>query len=886
MLDGFTSHIGRYVFSICLLCGIFTSFTWAQQTRPDTSKTKQPTRSLESKRTNPPNAVEFQSSDSLILDFRSGKIATLFGSSNVNHASGSLNSGKIKMDLEKSVVEAIASTPEDTLSMPVLTQQDQEIRSNKILFNFETKKGKFEQARVQVGEGNLIGSKVKNVSDTEVFIEDGIYSTCPPDYLYYYIRAKKMKVVDQEEIFFTNARLYILDIPYPIVFPFGYIPSGIEQKKSGLLTPTYVFDAQATRGIGLNNVGWFQYVNDHFTTTLSADVFTSGTFALQNRNQYRKTDSYSGSITLGYSIDQGLEKTDPGFTRQINKSLAIQHNQTISPYASLTSNINLRTSDYLTQNSLDINDRAETSSNSKVSYTYKQPDGLFNFGTNAQLSQNFFNNTTSLRGPSATFSLKSFSPFQNRNPNGNSWYESLNVRYNNSLQSQFDYRPIDADTAETTFLDALFDPSAYREATGNDDHFRVGFRQTASVSLGQLFPSPFLNSSANISFNEYWFPTSIEKSFNADSNTVETAKNVGFISGRDFTTSLSLSTTIYGLSNRKIGNLEGFRHTMRPSISFGYRPDFSDDFWGYYKTVQTDTLGNTTEYSIFEDEVFTGPGSGEQRSISFSIQNVFETKVVKRDTTGEVTEKALKLIDNLSLNSSYNFAADSLNLSQLSTSLSSNAINGINLTANATFSFYQRSNTGQRINRFLISEEQRLAQMENFSISASSSFRGGNGRINTYTPIYRRTYDPFNQSIFSPIDPGYGYEPVAPLNSPWSFSLRFNYRWTYRFNQSPSKSATLNASNISFNLTPKWRFSTTLGYDFIDRELTPSQFSLNRNLECWDLSFRISPFGDNQYYFFSLRVNSSQIQTLFQKLPVLKNLERGSSNTGRRPSGY
>lgn len=884
MLADFFTYTGRYVFSICLICVSISPFLHAQEVLQDSVKqVAKPVSPPKKINTIPPDAVEFESKDSLIVDFRSGRIATLFGSSQVSHPSGTLTSGEIKMNLEMNTVEAIASTPEDTLSMPLLTRASDEIRSNRILFNYKTKKGKFEAARVEVGEGHLIGSKVKNVSETEVFIEDGIYSTCPPDYLYYYIKAKKMKVVDQDEIFFSNARIYILDIPYPIVFPFGYVPSGIDQKQSGLLTPTYVFDAQASRGIGLNNVGWFQYVSDYFTTEVSADVYTSGTFALENRNQYRKTDSYSGSINIGYSLDQGLEKTDPGFTKSVNKSLGLQHSQTISPYASVSANINLRTQDYFTQNSFDIDERAETSSNSRASYNYKHPEGLFTLGTSAQLNQNFFNNTTSLRGPSATFSAKTFSPFQNSNSgNSQKWYESITLRYNNSLKSQFDYRPIDADTAETTFLEALFDPNEYEEATGNEDYIRLGLQQTAALSLGKLFPSQFINSSASLSFNEYWFPTSISKSFDADSNTVITSKETGFVSARDFSTSLSFSTTIYGISNKSIGNLEGFRHTIRPSIGLSYRPDFSDEKWGYYRTVQRDTLGNTQRYSIFEDEVFSGPGSGEQRAISFGIRNVFETKVVKRDTTGEVTEKALKLIDNLSLSSSYNFAADSLKLSRLAMSLSSNAIKGINLTAGANFSFYQRDSLGRQINRFLLKEEQRLSQIESFNISASTSFRGGGGRISTYTPVYRRKYDPFNQSIFNTIDPGYGYEPVAPLNSPWSFTLRFNYNWTYRFNQSPTRRATLNASNISFNLTPKWKFSTTLGYDFIAEELTPSNFRLNRNLECWDLSFQISPFGDNQYYFFSLRLNSSQVQTLFQKLPILKNLERSSSNTGRR----
>ncbi|MEQ9308239.1 MAG: putative LPS assembly protein LptD [Balneolaceae bacterium] len=879
MLDGFLSHTGRYVFSICLISALLSTVAYSQQSNPDSSRvTKTPNTSEKATQSIPADAVKFQSSDSLIVDFRSGRTATLFGSSKVTHPSGELSSGEIEMDLEINTVEATSSSPEDTLSMPILTRGSEEIRSNRILFNYKTKKGKFEAARVTVGEGNLIGSKVKNVSETEVFIEDGIYSTCPPDYLYYYIKAKKMKVVDQDEIFFTNARLYILDIPYPIVFPFGYVPSGIEQKQSGLLTPTYVYDAQASRGIGLRNVGWFQYVNDYFTTEIAADVFTSGTFALQSYNRYNKADRFSGSINIGYSLDQGLESTDLDFTRQINKSLVINHQQTISPYASTSASINLRTANYYRLNSFDIEDRAQQTSNSRASYNYKQPEGLFSLGTSAQLNQNFFNNITSLRGPSATFSLKTLSPFkQSGSGNAPKWYENVTLRYNNSLQSQFDYQPIDADSAETGFLEALFDPDEYRQATGDNDHFRIGLQQTAAIGLGQLFPSQFINSSASISYNEYWFPTSISKSFDTNSNEILTEKEVGFFSGRDFSSSVSFSTILYGLTNRKIGNFEGFRHTLTPSISLSYRPDFSDEKWGFYRTVQSDTLGNTQRYSIFEDEVFNGPGAGEQRALSFRLQNVFETKVVKRDTTGEVTEKNLRLIDNFSLSSSYNFAADSLNLSQLSTSLSSNAIDGINIRAGANFSFYQRDSNGRRINRFLLDTENRLAQLESFNISAGTSFRGGNGRVNSYTPIYRKTYDPFNQSIFNSLDSGFGYEPVASFNSPWSFTLNFSYNWRYVFNADPIKSATLNASNISFNLTPKWRFSTSLGYDFIDEKLTPTQFNLNRNLECWDLSFRISPFGDNQFYFFSLTVNSSQIQTLFQKLPVLKNLERGSA---------
>lgn len=888
-------HTGSVLLVFCL-CALFGSQVMAQQAdttavqNPQT-RVSQDSSSVQQSPTGiakvPPDAVEFSSQDSMIIDLSGNKKVFLFGTAKVNHPSGKLNSGEINVDIDRSTFEASTLTPEDTLSQPVLFVEDREIRSKSILFNYETEKGRFEAAQVQVSEGHLIGSRVKNVSKEEVFIEDGIYSTCPPDYLYYYIKAKKMKVVDQDELFFSNARLYILDIPYPIIFPFGYVPTDIEKKRSGLLTPTYAYQQQATRGIGLQNIGWFQYFNDYLTGQIDGDLYTSGSFYLDGLIQYRNTGLYNGSVSLSYSQDRGLEKTDPEFSKNTQKRLGLRHSQTISPYASLSANIDLQTSEFRQLNSYDVEDRAQRTSRSSISYTYRQPENLYNFSTSASLNQNFDNGSTTLNGPTATFRMKTISPFQNSGGQGQSWYNTINLSYNNSLTTRFDYTPQNPDSTDITFLEALTDPALYREATGRNDYIKAGFSQSAGITVGQLIPSQFLNASGSINYNEYWYPSSIRRSFDPDSNETTTEKVPGFVTARDFNTNLSFSTTLYGTSLKKIGPIEGFRHTLRPSISFSYRPDFGSDQWGYYRTVQTDTAdgGRFQRYSIFENSIISQPSQGEQRLVSFSLRNVFETKIVKRDSTGEVKENNLRIIDNLSLSTSYNFAADSLKLSDLNTNFSSNAIPGISISGRANFSFYQiDDSTGREVDRFFIEDSRKLAQLRSFSINASTSFRGGDRGMEVFTPVYRRRYDPFNQAIFRPIDPRFGYEPVAPVSSPWSVSFDFRYSWRYRFNQSPTQTAELNATNITFNLTPKWRFSTRIGYDFIGKELTPSRFSLTRNLECWDLTFELSPFGEFQYYFFRLSVNSAQIQSLFQKLPVLKNLERSSSPTGSR--GY
>ncbi len=829
------------------------------------------------------DVVHFQARDSLVFNFREQRKGYLYGSANVKHENGTLEAGKIDMDLRLNQVEARTQTPEDTLSYPVLRQADTDLKSTRILFNYETEKGKFEVAEIQVPDGYLIGTQVKNVSKTEVFIQDGIYSSCPPDHMYYYIRAERMKLVDEEEIFFTNARLYVLDIPYPLIFPFGFVPSGIDRRRSGLLEPTYLFQNAGSRGLGLQNLGWFQYINDNLVGETSVDIFTSGTFFSNTRFQYRKTDSYNGSITLGYSRERGLESTDLNFAETVSKRLSLTHDQQLSPYANLSANINLNTSNYFQRNSFDIDERAQTSSTSRASYRYSHPEGNYNFSVSTNLNQQFNTNVARLTGPELTFSLRQFSPFESNRPGTmeQRWYERITVNYRNNFRSSFNFTPLDREEAEINWFEALLDPSKYREATGDDRHLQYGFVQRAQVRAGQLIPSQFINISASMDFNEFWYPTTTRREFNPEENRVDEIRELGFAAARDFSTSLNFSTTIYGISQASIGNYEGLRHTLRPSVSFSYRPDFSEDIWGFYDEVQTDTLGNTRQFSRFDREVFGGPPQGEQRTINFGLTNILETKRVKRDSTGEVRTQNLRIIDNFSVNSNYNFAADSLNFGRVNMSISSSILDGIRLRASANYSLYARNEQGQEIDTFIWNAGAKVMQPVSYSLSASTSFSGGERGPRIQTPAYR-PYDPYNQQFFSPIDQYFNEQPVQRIQSTWSLGLDFSYRWNYRFGQDATKSATLNANNIQFNLTPKWSVSTRLGYDFIEKDLTPAQFRLNREMVCWNLSFQFNPFGDNQYYSFRLSLNSGQIQSLFQKLPGLNNLER-SSTDGRRP---
>lgn len=146
---------------------------------------------------------------------------------------------------------------------------------------------------------------------------------------------------------------------------------------------------------------------------------------------------------------------------------------------------------------------------------------------------------------------------------------------------------------------------------------------------------------------------------------------------------------------KKDGLIRAIRHMLTPTVSFNYTPDFSDPKYGYYKWVQSDTLGNMKQYSPFSDGLYGVPGSGRSMAISFGLSQTLEMKVRdNRDTSGV---RKIKVIDNLSISSSYNFLADSMNLAPFSISLRTTLIKNLGLNISATLDPYDLDANGRRI---------------------------------------------------------------------------------------------------------------------------------------------------------------------------------------------
>jgi hypothetical protein len=180
-----------------------------------------------------------------------------------------------------------------------------------------------------------------------------------------------------------------------------------------------------------------------------------------------------------------------------------------------------------------------------------------------------------------------------------------------------------------------------------------------------------------------------------------------------------MNTRIYGMLQFRKGKISAIRHVITPTIGFSWRPDFSERGYGYYKQVQADSAGLLQQqYSIFEGGIYGGPGAGKSTLMNFSLDNNFEMKI-RQKTDSTETLKKVKLLESLALNGSYNFAADSLRLSNINVSGRVTILERVSLNMFGTFDPYVVTQEGVRINTFEWDANGKPARFTNGNLSVN-----------------------------------------------------------------------------------------------------------------------------------------------------------------------
>ena len=753
--------------------------------------------------------------DSIDYDVENNKVF-LYNNAEIKYGSITLNAAYIELDSEKNIVFAKSlindSTGED-YGFPVFTEDGKSFVSKEITYNFNTKKGIIKEVRTQEGDSYILGEKVKKNPDDVVFTSRGRYTTCDAEVPHFSIKAKKIKTIPNKKIITGPAVLEFGGVPTPLAIPFGFFPNQKKQS-SGIIFPFY--GESTNQGFFLRNGGYYLAISDYMDFSILGDIYTKGSWNLNAKSNYKRRYRHQGYFDLGYS---SLKRGNPlvgNNTNQRNFFIKWKHQQDAK--ANLNSrfsvDVNAGSSTYQQNNSNSDKDYLSNTFQSSLSYSRNWKSS--NMSMNLRHSQNTLTKKVILKLPELAFSVNRFYPLKRFNKtNKNKWYEKVAVNYSSNFQNSISI----ADSL-------LFQQSSLSK-------FRNGVKHTIPVSTS-FTALKYLNISPSFTYTERWYFDKIEKEWYDNQLTTDTVN--GFFRAFNYSYGLSTSTKIYGMFNFNNKKIKAIRHVITPSLTLNYTPDFSANDFNFYDVVQTDSLGNTQEYSYFQNGIYGSPGNKPNGSLSFSLGNILEMKTLSKDTINPI--KKTKLLESFNLSMNYNFLADSMQLSTIYLRGRTRLFNKFDITFNSTYDPYQSVN-GNRINSFYFSKSNLPARLTNASTSLNFSLNGG------------------PKSEESEVAHWLDY---VDFDIPWN--LRISY--TMNYNKQSISQALSQSLNFSgdLKLTEKWKVSFKSGYDFNAKDLSYTSLNIHRDLHCWEMLVNWVPFGYRQSYNFTIRVKASVLQDL------------------------
>lgn len=831
----------------------------------DTLKIKDTTAaadSLKKKKSDIDSVIYSSGSDSLLF-FVNKKMMKVYGTAELRYKTTNLKSETIDVDFATNNIEAVGvpdSVNKKGKGYPVLTEGSEKYEGERMRYNFKTLKGFITLAGTKSDGTAYSGIKIKKMDKDTYFVENGIYTTCDADTPHYCFYGYEMKVVQKEQIVGKWIWLTFGGVPFPIPLPFAVFP--IESgRRSGIIAPTY--GERQGYGKSFNGWGYFWAINDYTDLKLTADYYTKGGFGLNSDFRYAARYNFSGNINGGFSNLHTGEAGDPGRTEQKDWRISWRHSQTIDPSTRFDANLSFQSGSYLTANSSNLNDQLTQNVNSSATFFKSWDESGASLQLSYSRSQNLKTGTINEVLPDLNFSKSQFYPFKTKSTDENNlkWYEQIGLNYSGEFRNQRN--------SDTTGL-----------------HIRGGIQHSLSTSISPKIG--YFNISPSISYREYWYNKRIVKrmerqitavtktgksisgksteklyeDINYEVNDVEITEDKNEINMvRTFNTGLSASTKFFGMFKSPIPGIEAIRHTVTPSISYNYTPDFSDDTWGYYD-YYINPQGKKVKYSKFQNEIYGGPSEGMQQSLSFNIGNNFEMKTTADPTDTTSKEKKIQLL-NLSAGFSYNFAADSMKFSDINLNYRTQVGEYLNLSGGSTFTLYDDNGTN-RINKFLVNEGKGLMQLTSFNFAVSTSLSADKFKSeddkkkeeqdkNEEKSAYQAQQgNTTNKGIYEQKD--------ADFTVPWDINLNYNYS----YNKTPSvKNISSNISaSLNFNLTPAWKLSFSGSYDITNKQMAAPQITISRDLHCWLMNFTWVPTGNYTGYRFELRIKAPQLQDL------------------------
>ena len=816
--------------------------------------------------------INYSAKDSIFYDLKSQKIK-LYGGSKIDYGEINLEAYEILVDWNDKTLDAnfILDSIGKKIGKPIFSEGDQSYETDKITYNFDSRKAKIKGIVTQLDDAYMQGEDVKKNEEDELFISHAMYTTCNLEEPHFHISSSKIKVIPGKKVVSGPFHLKFGNVPTPLGFIFGMFPQP-KKKVSGLIMPNY--GEEKRRGFYLRDGGYYFAVNDHLDLRLTGDIYSKGSYGMTLGTNYKKRYSYSGNLRFNYNKSKLGDFENP--TTSNDFSFSWSHSpDTRGKSSRFSSSVNFQTNSYNQNKNLvysNFNESINAQFNSNISYSKTFKGSPFNLSANLRHSQNVQTKKVNLTLPDISYNMSRIYPFKNIGKLGKTALGKISIshRFNGKIEltngsvgnSLGGLNIINSGNNFSEQIDFNMD-----NISSIIDRSKIGGKHTIPISTSFNL-SKYFTVSPSVNYNEIWYFKKLSYNYNELENGIEIDTTNSFQRAWSYSSAFALSTRIYGTVFFKKGKIKAIRHVISPEISMSFSPDFTKPKYGYYENVQINNEGDTKLLSKYENFLFGSPRIGSSASMNFYIGNNLEMKVLDKKDTINGTRK-IKIFDNLAFSSSYNFLADSFRLAPIrfstrtsffkrliNLSISGNIdpytfrLDSISESATGIKNVYQR-----RVDELAYKNNQGIGSLAyinmalGFRFSAKDFRSDDDEKESSYGT--REEIDYINSNIAEYID----------FNVPWSINASYNLNRRKIGFRDPTITQTLTFSG-DVSISEKTKISFRSGYDFKFKMLTQTSINATRDLHCWRINFSWVPFGRFQSYNLSINAVSALLQDL------------------------
>ncbi len=824
------------------------------------------------------------------------------GNAKIVYKDMTLTANEILVDWERDLMTAIpeldtlwtdsTQTSVDSVSvigMPTFVQGKQGMSGMLMRVNMKNRSGYVESGTTKYGDGFYRGKRIQKVSDDVFFVQGGMYTSCNAPVPHYKFTGAEMKMIRGDKV-----------VGKPIVLRFGDVPVAAlpfavfsikPGRHSGILIPTYGDDSRLGRRFV--NLGYYWAASDYWDTKGVLDYFEESGFRVRGDLVYNKRYAFTGGTSASYKDEHN---------NKVYWDLRTRHRQTIDPYTTL--NVDgtfVSRNDFYSTQSQTADQLLKQQITSNATLNRRWPNSGTSLSINARQDRNLRTGANTMTLPSFNLSFANkqlfpsaakkaatdktliysppkprLEPGEERPEDKERWYNTITYRYTVNGSYKQEEELSDPRNFDTTLV------KSFDQAISH--HFNLSAPQ-------QLFN--YIRVSPSFNYKEDWLFR--RRSLNLDPlGAISYPEERGFYRRFTFSSGIGMSTTLYGMFPVQRWGVEMFRHVLSPSVSFSWRPDFSESKWNYYQHADLRYFNPadstyrfvTQDYDRYTNTIAGGTPRGKQMAANFSLDNIFQMKTLTVDAQGKEEEKKFELF-KVNMSSSYNFAADSLKFSDLRTRFSVRPISensrigplkSLDVDISTTHSFYAYDTKSKRVTNTYYWERPKgkpgevlrlidLSSTAHFALDIENPFvkRKSQIVIEGAQPDTVDEGEELLKDIRNEFDTRFTGPEQALQTAAKGGALQIRGSLTYRLSKSnplnPQKTIFLNGG-FSLKLTRNWTFNYSTGVDLVTRQVSIGTLSVGRDLHCWSGTFTWSPRGITQGFYLRIGIKTPQLSDI------------------------